>query len=56
MTETIEAVTTTTETIYFTYDMVSFRHTAIDSVIDSVISQIQNQKIHAQEIIDSAGK
>jgi hypothetical protein len=33
-----------------------FRHTAIDSVIDSVTSQIQNQEIHAQQIIVSVGK
>jgi hypothetical protein len=38
------------------YTVVGFRHPAIDSVIDSVICQIQNQKIHAQQIIDSAGK
>jgi hypothetical protein len=51
--------------------VVVFRHTAIDSVIDSVdqgrgqvidsvidsvLAHAQNQKIHAQEIIDSVGK
>jgi hypothetical protein len=50
------------------YTVIGFRHTAIDSVSDSVdgditdsvsdsvTSQIQNQKIHAQCTTDSAGK
>ena len=42
--------------MYIIYYVVGFRHTAIDSVIDSVTSQIQNQKIHAQQITGSAGK
>jgi tRNA A37 threonylcarbamoyladenosine modification protein TsaB len=60
-----------TETIYFIYAAAGFRHPAIVSVIVSVdqgrgqvivsvivsgTSQIQNQEIHAQEIIVSVGK
>jgi hypothetical protein len=42
--------------MYFIASVVGFRHPAIDSVIDSVASQIQNQKFHAQQTTDSAGK
>jgi hypothetical protein len=42
--------------MYSITSVAGFRHPVIDSVIDSVTSQIQNQKIHAQEITDSAGK
>jgi hypothetical protein len=37
-------------------DLVGFRHPAIDSVIDSVLAHAQNEEVHAQQIIDSAGK
>jgi hypothetical protein len=36
MTETIEVVTTVTETMYFIYAVIGFRYTAIVSVIVSV--------------------
>jgi hypothetical protein len=29
---------------------------SIDSVIDSVVAHAQNEEVHAQQIIDSAGK
>jgi hypothetical protein len=45
------------------YHVVDFRHPAIDSVdgarrrvIDSVLAHVQNEEVHAQQIIDSAGK
>jgi hypothetical protein len=40
----------------FISTVVGFRHPAIDSVIDSVLAHAQNEEVHAQQIIGSAGK